>query len=58
VLVVTLSTFIYACGGFVIFVLLLGYQGYTRSDIIAQLPRIASLTAFVLVNIFLSPSAD
>jgi two-component system, OmpR family, sensor histidine kinase BaeS len=53
VLVVTLSTFIYACGGFVIFVLLLGYQGYTRSDIIAQLPRIASLTAFVLVNIFL-----
>lgn len=53
VIVVTMSTFIYALGGFILFLLLLWAAGYTWSRVLTAIPGIALLTIFVLINIVL-----
>ena len=53
VLVVMMSGFIYAAGGLLILILVLGFYGYTRDDVIRNLPTFFALTVFVIFNIFL-----
>lgn len=53
VIVVTMSTFIYAVGGFILFLFMLWAAGYTWSRVLDAIPGIAILTIFVLINIFL-----
>ena len=53
VVVIMMSGFIYAVGGFVVLVFALGLSGYTQSDIMRNLPTFFALTLFVLLNIFL-----
>ena len=53
IVVVTMSGIIYAAGGFFILLIVLGWQGYTREDVIRNLPAFFALTLFVLFNIFL-----
>jgi signal transduction histidine kinase len=53
VVVVMMSGFIYAAGGFFVLLILLGWSGYTRDDVLRNLPAFFALTLFVLFNIFL-----
>jgi signal transduction histidine kinase len=53
VLVVTLSTFIYATGGFFLMLLVLNVRGISLDVILRNLPAFFGLGVFVLFNIFL-----
>lgn len=53
VLVVMVSGFIYAAGGFFVLMFALGFSGYTQADIVRNLPTLFALAVFVLFNILL-----
>jgi signal transduction histidine kinase len=53
IVVVMMSGIIYAAGGLFILLIVLGWQGYTREDVIRNIPAFFALTLFVLFNIFL-----
>jgi signal transduction histidine kinase len=53
VVVVTMSGFIYAAGGFFVLMVGLYLSGYTRDDIVRNIPAFVALTLFVLFNIAL-----
>jgi signal transduction histidine kinase len=53
IVVVMMSGIIYAAGGLFILLIVLGWQGYTRADVIRNIPAFFALTLFVLFNIFL-----
>ncbi|HWV34054.1 MAG TPA: ATP-binding protein [Thermomicrobiales bacterium] len=53
VLVVTMSTFIYAAGGFAVLMLLYFWSGTSLSEMSRQIPALFAITVFVLINIFL-----
>jgi signal transduction histidine kinase len=52
IVVVMMSGIIYAAGGLFILLIVLGWQGYTRDDVIRNIPAFFALTLFVLFNIF------